>query len=172
MTGTNYFSKDILYNGQETATDVYCQFAAQTFGSPNSVPTSFGFTAGKITGQQVWITHQERNVPSISNVLACSLPTHYEGFHTLEVSNEQSARPSTSGLVFEFHTPFEVHDLHPLAGTVYGGSTITITGANFAAPLFCKFGSTNMVVATVQSLSQVLCEPPQHAPGQFSTGLT
>jgi hypothetical protein len=166
VTGMNYFSKDILWNGQESATDLYCHFAAQTFGSPNTVPTSFGFTAGKIIGQQTWITHQERNIPTVSNVLTCSLPTHYEGYHTLEVSNEQSGLSSTSGHVFEFHRPFEVHDLYPLAGTVYGGSTITITGNGFAAPVYCKFGSANAGVATVKSLTEVECTTPQHGAGQ------
>ena len=141
----------------------------------------------------MWISTEELicGAPSVSRILSLSLPmllhpdshgsisvTHDVTNHQLHTSVDQAsisginvddrAQYSAEGVKFVYHTPVLLTNLHPISGSVIGGTKIIVYGQNFldAPHLGCKFGNIGVVPATYVSPTSVLCISPRLRPNE------
>ena len=103
--------------------------------------------------------------------LMCTTPPVTEP-HTAEVQIlNQNTKFTESNLRFNFFHGPEVHSLQPLQGSTFGGSTVFVTGKNFAnkGNTWCRFGknSKSIVPATFKNEKLIECvTPAQASPGE------
>jgi hypothetical protein len=99
--------------------------------------------------------------------LVCPAPAMVEGEYSLEVANN-GADFSTggSGVFLSSALPL-VTALTPSVVASSGGTTVTVSGGNFAdsATLVCRFGESSVVRAVWSTASVVMCESPPQAGG-------
>jgi kynureninase len=55
--------------------------------------------------------------------------------------------------------------LAPVSGRTTGGTVVTVTGTEFLAAAWCKFGTTATVSATVDTSTVLRCNSPAHSAG-------
>ncbi|CAM9091873.1 unnamed protein product, partial [Phaeothamnion confervicola] len=107
-----------------------------------------------------------RGSPSSREAISiCPAPTLMPGRYRFYVSNNM-ADFIDSGLHFELAPPPTLAAVTPASASPHGGTTLLITGANFALSrqLLCIVGG-RPVVATVLDDHRAACAAPPHEPG-------
>jgi len=88
-------------------------------------------------------------------------PSHAAGAVDVKVTSAGGTSPVASGDQFTFLTPLPtVTGLSPSGGPATGGTTVTITGTNFASPATVKFGAVAATNPTVVSDTKMTAVSP------------
>eukprot|EP00698_Gefionella_okellyi_P014432 TRINITY_DN4005_c0_g1_i5.p1 TRINITY_DN4005_c0_g1~~TRINITY_DN4005_c0_g1_i5.p1 ORF type:complete len:1114 (+),score=261.18 TRINITY_DN4005_c0_g1_i5:484-3825(+) len=103
-----------------------------------------------------------------SSQLLCYSPAHMVGVVAVEISNNNQDY-TTNGALFEYEVAIQLTSVVPSNAPASGGSTLTISGANFVASssLLCRIDSS-IGAATYSTATQVLCMTSAHAAGAVS----
>jgi hypothetical protein len=106
------------------------------------------------------------------NLLYCWAPVHAAGLVNVVISN---AYGSANGNIFTYVTPPSLSAVAspvPAIGLIFGGTAITLTGANLAGTTSVMIGgvaATNLVVVNANTIT---CRTPPHAKGVVSITAT
>ena len=102
-------------------------------------------------------------------LIVCTAPRHHVAYASIEVSIDNGATFSSTGLHFEF-TGSMIVNLSPSNGPARGGSLVIVSGIDFSAPCksclqvetswWCAFNDVASVPATFDSSSQIRCYTP------------
>jgi hypothetical protein len=84
---------------------------------------------------------------------------------TVSTSGSTSASTAADQFGFEAELPPTVTALKPIKGRAAGGTTVTITGANFTGVTAVKFGSVNATSFTVSSAGTIKAISPAETAG-------
>jgi len=122
---------------------------------------------GASAAAQTWTVVQAHM--SAIDTLACVAPARGSGFRALEVALSKNGEMSRSGLQVEYADIGTVTTVQPSAGSISGGSAITMSGTGFVAGrTACKFGSATAALAEVRSSTEALCLVPAGTPGTIA----
>ncbi len=91
-------------------------------------------------------------------------PPHAAGTVPVRITNPD-AQSSTLADAFEFKTSPIVTTLSATSGPATGGTSLTISGANFAPGAIVTFGQTPAALASVLSGTAIVVETPAHPTG-------
>eukprot|EP00961_Rhodomonas_salina_P050671 680430-Rhodomonas_salina.1 len=96
----------------------------------------------------------------------CISPPHPAGSVDLQVgTGDTTIVPGRWTFVYKHNYDFvSVTSILPTYGTMEGGEYITVVGRNFG-PLWCHFGNSQKLHATVLSTTLAVCHTPKHVRG-------
>ena len=152
--------------------------------SPSYGPTAGG-TSVTITGANFvapasvsFGTGNAATAVSVVNptTITCTSPGHAAGAVDVRVTTAGGTSPISAGDVDTYAdaTPAPVvTGLSPDSGPTAGGTSVTITGANFVAPASVSFGTGNAATAvSVVNPTTITCTSPGHAAGAVDVRVT
>ncbi|MEZ4524409.1 MAG: IPT/TIG domain-containing protein [Desulfobacterales bacterium] len=111
------------------------------------------------------------NVVVVSDTeIVCRTPA---GSGTVAVTVTVGDKSASKADAFVYGTmPVTVTTVDPASGTTAGGTSVTITGTNFAYGATVKFGSASATNVTVVSDTQITCTSPAGAAGAVDVTVT
>jgi hypothetical protein len=116
-----------------------------------------------------------------STAVTCIAPNNVAGTYTVEITNHGGSNSSSSadslnyvrddaqwtkdGILFSYLRPFSVSNISPRHGGKEGGTTLTVSGYDFADidSLCCVFDGTNIVAAAYVNTNEISCVTPAHS---------
>ncbi|MBV9044213.1 MAG: IPT/TIG domain-containing protein, partial [Alphaproteobacteria bacterium] len=141
--------------------------------SPSSGPTTGG-TSVTITGTHLnsvlEVLFGNADATSFAHVsdtqITAVAPAHAAGTVDITLFSPQGTSATSAADQFTFITPAPtVTAVSPSSGTTAGGTSVTITGTNFASASAVKFGTTAATTFTVNSATQITVTAPAGAAG-------
>ncbi|MCI0342714.1 MAG: IPT/TIG domain-containing protein [Planctomycetales bacterium] len=151
--------------------------------SPASGPTAGGTTI-TITGtgfqrngaSQATVTIAGSAATSVqvltATTIVCVTPAGPAGAQNVVVTNPDAQSATAAGGFTYIGPSPTVTSLNPTSGTVLGGTTVTITGTNFASGATVLFGSNLATVSTVTATQIVVISPAGSAIGPTTVTVT
>lgn len=101
--------------------------------------------------------------------LSCVVPPSSAGPRQVSLAVSNNGRDFAAGeLAFSYLPSFTLLKLHPGAGPVGGGTTVTVVGAGLdgVGPWACVFGESSVVAARQSPEGSLRCRSPPHPPGR------
>jgi hypothetical protein len=147
--------------------------------SPNSGGTAGG-TVVTITGSNfasgATVSFGGSPASGVSFVNATQLkattPAHAAGSVNVAVTNPDGASAMLPG-GFTFGTvSLNVSSVSPISGPAAGGTTVTISGANFQAGVSVTFGGLAATSVTLSNSSAIIAVTPEHSSGPVTVTVT
>jgi len=145
--------------------------------SPGNGPEA-GNTPVTITGRNFadgavvkFGTVSATNVTVVSDTeITCKSPA---GTGTVAISVTVGTKSASNADAFVYGTlPVTVTTVDPASGPIAGGTSVTITGTNFASGATVKFGTASATGVTVNSDTQITCTSPAVAAGAVDVTVT
>ncbi|MGE0086146.1 MAG: IPT/TIG domain-containing protein [Desulfococcaceae bacterium] len=111
------------------------------------------------------------NVTVVSDTeITCKSPA---GTGTVEISVTVGTKSASRADAFVYGTlPVTITTVDPASGTTAGGTSVTITGSNFAYGAAVKFGTASATGVSVNSDTQITCTSPAGAAGAVDVTVT
>jgi hypothetical protein len=103
--------------------------------------------------------------------ITAQTPAHAAGSANVTITNPDTQSATLTG-AFTFIAPPSVTSVSPSSGPLAGGTSVTITGANFAAGATVTIGGTAATNVTVVSATSITATTPAHAAGQTAVTVT
>ena len=112
--------------------------------------------------------------PLSSTALRCASPPSEAGPMQVAVAVAVEDRLSATQVPFSFRPAMRVLALAPSAGTVDGGTLLTVAGENFlrSESIACRFGGAIVVAGEWISDSSIRCATPESDPGNRTVEVT
>ena len=112
--------------------------------------------------------------PISSSSLRCVTPPSPTGAGQIAVSVSVEDRISGSQVGFSYRPALRVHSLAPSAGTVDGGTVVTVVGEAFlrSEKIACRFGGVLVIAGEWVSDSNIRCRTPESDPGNRTVEVT
>src|SRR5687767_685092 len=129
-------------------------------GTPVTI-TGTGFTTQSLVSigaGQVTDVH----VVSPTEITAVTGP---ENVSTVDVVVSTDGERATLPLAYTYLLPFAVESISPAIGSIYGGTTVTITGRNFTGGTTVTFGGSVATNVQIVSPTRITVVTPQHLAG-------
>ncbi|HKT69833.1 MAG TPA: IPT/TIG domain-containing protein, partial [Terriglobales bacterium] len=144
--------------------------SGSTNGGTGVTITGTNFSAGA-TVTFGGTTASNVNLVSGTSITATT-PAHAAGAVTVTVTNTDG-QSGTLPNAFTYVSPTPtVSSVSPNSGSTNGGTSVTITGTNFAAGATVAFGGTAATSVTVVSGTQINATTPAHAAGAVNVVVT
>ncbi len=142
--------------------------------SPSSGPISGG-TAVTVTGQNfvagATLTFGGAAATSVvasPTKITANTPAHAQGSVNVVVTNPDGQSVTLSG-GFKFGAPAPIlTGVSPNRGRTAGGTSVTLTGSNFAPGATVSFGGARATSVVVVSATQITAKAPAHKPGSVA----
>jgi IPT/TIG domain/Putative Ig domain len=132
-------------------------YSASLAAANGVAPYSWSVAGGQLpAGLALTAGGQISGTPSVSGTFAFSVQA--------TDSSNNTATASFSINIAGANTPV-VNAISPSSGPISGGTTVTISGANFASGATVTFGGTAATSVTVSSASQIQAVSPNHIAG-------
>ena len=150
-----------------------------TTDSPTSGPTTGG-TSVTLTGQNfasgATVTFGGAAATSVVVVSATQItaktPPHAQGTVNVVVTNLDGQNATLAGgFTFVAAAP-TVTSVSPTTGRTTGGTSVTLTGRNFASGARVTFGGATATSVVVVSATQITAKTPPHKPGTVNIVVT
>ena len=142
--------------------------------SPSSGPIS-GATAVTVTGQNfasgATVSFGGARATSVvvsPTKITANTPAHAQGSVNVVVTNpDGQSATRTGGFTFGAPAPI-LTGVSPNRGLTAGGTSVTLTGRNFASGATVSFGGARATSAVVVSATQITAKAPAHKPGSVN----
>lgn len=136
--------------------------------------TTVTITGANLTGASA-ATFGGTAVTSLTVISAAQVrvttPAHAAGAVDVAVTTPGGTATKTAGFTFVIPAP-TIATVAPTSGSTLGGTTVTITGTNFAGASAVTFGGTAAASFTIDSATQVTATTPAHAAGAVNVAVT
>jgi hypothetical protein len=106
-----------------------------------------------------------------TSALTVTTPAHASGAVNVVVTNPDAQSATLSG-GFTYLSPPSISSVSPSAGPTAGGTSVTISGANFASGATVSFGGTAAAGVVFVSASTITATTPAHAAGAVNVVVT
>ena len=149
--------------------------------SPNSGPTAGGTSvtisgSGFATGAAVTFggTSATNVTVAGSTTITATTPAHASGAVNVVVTNpDATSGTSTGGYTYTAsQSPPNVVSISPTSGPTTGGTSVTITGANFVSGATLTMGGTAATNVVVTNSTTITATTPAHAAGAVDVVVT
>jgi hypothetical protein len=135
-------------------------------GSINGGTTITITGSGFLSGASVTFGGILCTLPIVNSLtsLTCTTPAHASGVVDVIVTNSD-AQSGTAAGAYTFNPAPTITSLSPNAGALAGGTTITLTGANFITGATVTVGGLTCTTPTVVNATTITCILPTHSAG-------
>ena len=105
--------------------------------------------------------------------ITCTTPAHAAGQADVVVTNPDGVSGTkTNAFTYNLPPTPTLTSLSPVSGSIAGGTSVTLTGTNFAAGAAVTFGGTAATNVTVGSATSITCTTPQGAAGAVDVAVS
>lgn len=175
----NTVADDYVYTPVAPAAGPTLTAIAPTFG-PTTGGTSVKLTGTGLTGVTLVVfvagsstVNAFSFIVNSDTLITAITPAHVSGVVDTIVKNSLGTSPVVSADQFTFLTPAPViTGLSPILGTIYGGTTVAITGTGLTGVTLVSFGTTSAASFTVNSDSLITAVTPAHVAGAVDVRAT
>ena len=148
---------NILPNSGSTAGGTLVTITGSNFISGNTIVSFGGVTATSIS-----ITNSGR--------LTCTTPSNSAGAKNVVVTTSNGTATKANG--FTYYGNPTITTISPNAGTIAGGTSVTITGSNFFGSTLVSFGGVAATSINITSSTRLTCITPSNSLGATDVVVT